>query len=141
MKRTAKIGAVVTGILAGAAMMTPGMIQLQQELVMANAKFGRWLLGLALIGGSFILFHQTFLPRLFKVESEKVELTPVKHAVKIGAGMVVLLIGLTFTLPPIAQGLHEGTVKFDGICYVVFGNALLITGALVTFSPYKKRVA
>jgi hypothetical protein len=32
-------------------------------------------------------------------------------------------------------------VEFAGLCYAVFGIALLITGTLMMFCPYKKRKA
>ncbi len=82
-----------------------------------------------------------FLPKLFKVESEKVELTPMKQTVKIGAGMLVLLIGMAFMMPTATQAVHEGVIKYEAICLLVLGIALLISGAVVTFCPYKKRTA
>jgi hypothetical protein len=141
MNQTVKMSAGIIGSIAGMALMTPGTIQMRQEMIMATGKLGQWLLGWALVGGSVIFLQRMFLPKLFKVESENVELTPVKQTMKIGAGMVVLLMGLAFTMPPVVQGLHEGAVRFDGVCYVVIGNALLLVGAVVAFCPYKKRVA
>lgn len=141
MKQTAKISTGVASILIGMAFTIPGSIQLRDELVMANSKFGLWLLGVFLICWSSGLFQQIFLPKVFKGEFEKAEMTPVKQTVKTGAGVAVLLMGLAFTMPPVVQGLHEGAVKFDGVCYVIFGNALLLAGAVVTFCPYKKHVA
>jgi hypothetical protein len=141
MKRTAKIGAGVTGVLIGMALTVPGSVQLRDELVMANGKFGLWLLGGFLICWSLGLFQQIFLPKVLKGEFEKAEMTPVKQTMKIGAGIVVLLIGTALMMPAAAQARHEGMVGFAGLCDAVFGFALLITGALVTFWPYKKRKA
>ena len=64
-----------------------------------------------------------------------------KRTVKIGAGIVVLLMGTALMMPAAAQARHEGMVAFAGLSYAVFGLALLITSALVAFRPYKKRKA
>jgi hypothetical protein len=141
MKRTVKIGAGIAGILIGMALTIPGSIQLRDELVMANGKFGLWLLGGLLICWSFALFQQIFLPKASNGEFERAKMTPVKQIMKTGAGIVVLLIGLALMMPAAAQVRHEGLVEFAGLCYAVFGIALLITGALVAFWPYKKRKA
>jgi uncharacterized membrane protein len=139
MKRTAKIGTGVIGVLIGMALLVPGSVQLRDELVMANGKFGLWLLGGFLICWSLGLFQQIFLPKVLKGEFEKAEMTPMKQTMKIGAGIVVLLIGLALMMPAAAQARHEGMLEFAGLCYAVFGFALLITGGLVAFWPYKRR--
>jgi hypothetical protein len=145
MKQTIKISAGIIGILAGMGLMVPGSIQLHNELAVANDKLILFLLGWALIGVSVVSFHpyiqRLIRPKLFKGELEKVEMTPLKQTLKIGAGMLVFLIALAFVMPPVAQGVHEGLVKFADICHLVFGIALLITGAVVTFCPYKRRRA
>jgi hypothetical protein len=110
-------------------------------LVMADGKFGLWLLGGFLICWSFALFQQIFLPKVLKGEFENARMTPVKQTMKIGAGIVVLLIGVALMMPAAVQVRQEGMVEFAGLCYAVFGIALLITGALVAFWPYKKRKA
>jgi uncharacterized membrane protein len=139
MKRTAKIGTGVIGVLIGMALLVPGSVQLRDELVMANGKFGLWLLGGFLICWSLGLFQQIFLPKVLKGEFEKAEMTPMRQTMKIGAGIVVLLTGIALMMPAAAQARHEGMVEFAGLCYAVFGIALLITGALVSFWPYKNR--
>ena len=141
MKRTAKIGAGVIGILVGMVLLIPGSVQLRDELVMANGKFGLWLLGGFLICWSFGLFQRMIEPKVLKGEFEKVGMTPVKQPMKIGAGIVVLLIGIALMMPAAAQARYEGMVGVNGLCYAVFGIALLITGALVAFCPYKRRRA
>ena len=141
MKRTAKIGTGVIGVLIGMALLVPGSVQLRDELVMANGKFGLWLLGGFLICWSLGLFQQIFLPKVLKGEFEKAEMTPMKQTMKTGAGIVVLLIGIALMMPAAAQARHEGMVEFAGLCYAVFGIALLITGALVAFCPYKRHKA
>ena len=135
MKRTAKIGTGVIGVLIGMALLVPGSVQLRDELVMANGKFGLWLLGGFLIYWSLGLFQQIFLPKVLKGEFEKAEMTPMKQTMKTGAGIVVLLTGIALMMPAAAQARHEGMVEFAGLCYAVFGIALLITGALVAFCP------
>jgi uncharacterized membrane protein len=141
MKRTAKIGTGAIGILVGMTLMMPGSVQLRHELVMANGKLGLWLLGWVLIVRSLVLFQRIIQPKVLKGEFDKVEMTPVKQTMKIGAGIVVLLTGIALMMPAAAQARHEGMVEFDGLCYAVFGIALLITGALVAFCPYKRRRA
>jgi uncharacterized membrane protein len=138
MKRTAKIGTGVIGLLVGTALIIPGSVQLRDELVMANGKLGLWLLGWVLLCWSLGLFQQIFLPKGLKGEFEKAEMTLLKQTMKIGAGIVVLLIGLALMMPAAAQARHEGLVEFGGLCYAVFGIALLIAGTLVAFWPYKK---
>ena len=135
MKRTAKIGAGVIGILVGMVLLMPGSVQLRDESVMANGKLGLWLLGGFLICWSFGSLQRMIQPKVLKGEFEKVEMTPVKQTMKIGAGIVVLLIGLALMMPAAAQTRHEGMVEFAGLCYAVFGIALLITGALLAFCP------
>lgn len=138
MKRTAKIGTGVISILVGMALMIPGSVQLRHELAVANGKLGLWLLGWVLLAWSFGLFQRIIQPKGFKGKLEKVEMTPVKQTMKIGAGIVVLLIGIALMMPAAAQARHEGLVEFAGLCYAVFGIALLITGAMVAFCPCKK---
>ena len=141
MNRAGKICAGVAGLLAGVALLIPGSVQLRDALVMSGGKFGLWLLGGFLICWSFALFQQIFLPKKLEGKFEKTELTPVKQPMKIGAGIIVLLIGMVLMMPAATQVRHEGLVEFAGLCYAVFGIALLMTGALVAFCPYKKRKA
>ncbi|MGB8370401.1 MAG: hypothetical protein WCF71_14035 [Verrucomicrobiia bacterium] len=138
MNRTAKIGAGVIGILVGMVLLIPGSVQLRDELVMANGKLGLWLLGGFLICWSFGSLQRTIQLKVLKGEFEKVGMTPVKQTMKTGVGIIVLLIGLALMLPAAAQTRHEGMVEFAGLCYAVFGIALLITSALLAFWPYKK---
>ena len=141
MKRTSKIGIGVIGILLGIGLIIPGAIHLRNEVVMADGKLGLWLLGWVLLAWSLGIFQRMIQPKVLQGEFEKVEMTPVKQAMKISAGMVVLLIGIALMMPAAAQARHEGLVEFAGLGYAVFGIALLITGAMVAFCPYKKRRA
>ena len=139
MKRTAKISTGVIGILVGMALMIPGSVQLRHEFAVDDGKLGLLLLGWVLLVWSFGLFQRIIQPKVLEGEFEKVEMTPVKQSMKIGAGIVVLLMGIALMMPAAAQVRHEGMVKLDGLCYAVFGIALLITGAMVAFCQYKKR--
>jgi hypothetical protein len=132
---------LMTKMLALAVYAIPGSVQLRHELAMANSKLGLWLLGLVLLGWSFSLFQRIIQPKVLKGEFEKVEMTPVKQTMKIGTGIVVLLIGIALMMPAAAQARHEGMVEFDGLCYAVFGIALILPGAVVAFRPYKRRRA
>ena len=60
---------------------------------------------------------------------------------KIGVGIAVLLTGMALLLPAAAQAWQKGLVEFVAFGWMEFGLVLLVTGAVVTFSPYKKRVA
>jgi len=84
---------------------------------------------------------QIIRPKVFKGKFEKVVLTPVKQPVLTGAGIIVLLIGVALMLPAAAQVCSEGLIRVEALCWMVFGIALLLAGALVTFRPYEKRKA
>ena len=141
MNWTGKICAGVAGLLAGVALLIPGSAQLRDELVMANGKFGLWLLGGLLLCWSLALFQRIFLPKKSEGKFEKTEMSPVKQPVKTGAGIIILLVGITLLLPAAAQAWQKGLVEFAALGGAVFGISLLITGALVAFQPYKKRKA
>lgn len=141
MKRIAKIGTGVAGILVGLGLTIPGFVQLRDELVLANDKLGFWLLGGFLLCWSFGLFQRMIQPKALKGEFEKVVMTPVKQTMKSSSGIVVILIGMALMKPAAAQSRHEGMVEFSRLCYAWFGIALLMAGALVVFCPYKKRKA
>lgn len=141
LKRTAKISIGVIGILLGVVLMIPGSVQLRDEVVMADGKLGLWLLGWLLMVWAFGSFQRIIQSKGPRREWEKVKMSRVKQTLKIGAGIVVLLTGLALVLPAAMQTRQEGMVELDRLCFAVFGIALLITGAMVTFCPYKKRRA
>jgi len=141
IKQTAKIGIGVIGILLGIGLMIPGAVQMRNEIVMADGKLGLWLLGWFLIVWVFGLFQRIIQSKRPRGEWEKVAMTPVKQTLKIGAGCLVLLMGFALIMPAAAQAGQAGMVELDRLCFAVFGVALLITGAMVTFCPYKKRKA
>ena len=71
MNRTGKICAGVAGLLAGVALLIPGLVQLRDALVMSGGKFGLWLLGGFLICWSFALFQQIFCQKNSKASLKK----------------------------------------------------------------------
>jgi hypothetical protein len=150
MNQTTKISAGIVGLCAGAALQIPGLLQLRDELAMANGRFGLWLFSWLLIAWSLqqiirpigpIVWSlaQIIRPKVFKGKIEKVALTPVKQPVLTGAGIVVLLIGVALMLPAAAQVCSEGLVRIEALCGMAFGIGLLWAGWLVTFRPYEKR--
>jgi uncharacterized membrane protein len=152
MKQTTKIIAGIVGLCAGAALQIPGLLQLRDELAMANGRLGLWLLSWLLIVWSVqqiirpiapIVWSlvQIIRPKVFKGKFEKVALTPVKQPVLTGAGIVVLLIGAALMLPAAAQVCSEGLIRVEALCGMAFGIGLLWVGWLVTCRPYEKRKA
>ena len=139
MKRTVKIGIGVIGILLGIGLMIPGSVQLRNEVAMADGKLGLWLLGWFLMVWSLVVFQRFIQSKRPKGQWEKVGMSRVKQTLKIGSGCLVLLMGLALIMPAAAQAGQAGMVELDRLCFAVFGVALLITGAMVTFCPYKKR--
>jgi len=152
MKSIAKIITGIASLCAGAALMIPGSVQLRDELVMANGRFGLWLLGWVLIAWSLRqIIHpigpivwsllQNNRSKDFPGKVEKVDITPVKQPVLTGAGIIVLMIGAALMLPAAGQVWSEGLVRFEALCGMTFGIGLLLAGWLVTFRPLEKRKA
>jgi hypothetical protein len=148
MRSTTKISAGIAGLCAGAALQIPGSLQLRDELVMANGRLGLWLLGWLLIvwslqqvirpiGPVVWSLVQSLRPKVFNGKVEKAALTPVKPPVLTAAGVIILLIGVALMLPAAEQVCSEGLVRFEALCGMIFGLALLLAGALVTFRPYE----
>lgn len=134
MKQSSKIGVGVAGILVGAALQIPGDVHLRDELVLANGRLGLWLLGWLLIVWSLVQIRR---PKGFKGRFVNVKKSMVKQSVKTGTGIVVLLIGGALMLPAATQVCSEGLIRFEALCWMMFGIALLLAGALVTFLPYE----
>ena len=141
MSQSMKTTAGIIGLVVGMALVVPGTMQLRHELVMATSRLGLWMLGWAMVSASAILLQRMLWPKLFKVELENVQLERWKQGLKIGAGITVLLMGAALWLPAATQAVQNNAVNFEAICFLTFGGALLITGAVVTFCPYKKRAA
>jgi hypothetical protein len=135
MKQILKI---VAALLLGVAIQLPGLFQLRDDLVMADGKLGLWLFGFILQMWAMNSLWRMLRPSDAKVEFEKFEMS-LPQLAKASAGVVVLLTGMALAIPAALQAGREGLVKFDALCWLVFGFALLVMGALVTFCPYKKR--
>jgi hypothetical protein len=131
---------IVTAFLAGVALQLPGSFQLRDDLVMADGRLGLWLLGFILQMWAISSLWRMLRPGAAKVEFEKFERS-FPQLIKAGVGIIVLLTGVALTIPAAMQAGREGLVKFDALCWLIFGFALLVMGALVTFCPYKKRAA
>jgi hypothetical protein len=138
--KTMKIVGGIVGVMIGAALMVPGSIQLHDELVVANGKLALWLLGFILQMWAISSLWRTVRPGAARVEFEKFEMS-LPQIAKAGAGGVILLTGVALAIPAAMQAGREGFVKFDALCWLIFGFALLVMGAGVTFCPYKKRTA
>ena len=140
MKRTLKIGTGIFGFLIGGILIVPACLQIRQELVVADGK-----LGLMLLGWVLVMWSVGQLMQLKRLERESAleiaEMSFAKRFLKNGAGGLTLLTGVALMIPAAVQAVLEGLVKFDQLCYFVFGVALLLTGAVITFCPYKKRRA
>jgi len=135
MKQIFKVGA---GFLLGVMLQLPGSFQLRDDLIIADGKLALWLLGLILQMWAVNSLWRMIRPGAAKVEFEKFELSFPQIA-KASAGVLILLTGLALAMPAAMQAGRKDLVKFDALCWLVFGLALLITGALVTFCPYKKQ--
>lgn len=138
--KTMKIVGGIVGVMIGAALMVPGSIELHDELIVANGKLALWLLGFILQMWAISSLWRMVRPGAARVEFEKFERS-LPQIAKDGAGGVILLTGVVLAIPVAMQAGREGFVKFDALCWLIFGFALLVMGALVTFCPYKKRTA
>jgi len=132
-----KIIPIFGGFLLGVTMQLPGSLELRDQLVMADGKLVLWLLGLFLQMWAMGSLWRRFRPGVNKFEFEKFTMS-FSRLVKTGAGVVMLLGGMMFLIPAGIQAGREGLVKFDALCWLVFGMALVITGFVITFCPYKK---
>jgi hypothetical protein len=101
---------------------------------------GLWLLGFILQMWAISSLWRMMRPGAAKVEFEKFEMSFLQ-LIKAGVGVIVLLTGVALAIPAAMQVGCVGLVKFDALCGLIFGFALLVIGALVTFCPYKKRKA
>jgi hypothetical protein len=141
IKRTfMKTFKIIAGFLLGAALQLPGSLQLRDQLAMSDKWLGLWLLGFILQMWAINSLWRMMRSGAAKIEFEKIEMTFSRIA-KAGAGVILVLIGTTMTMPAAMQACREGLVKFDALGWLIFGFALLVTGTVITFCPYKKRKA
>jgi hypothetical protein len=131
---------IVAAFLLGVAIQLPGSFQLRADLVMADGKLALWLLGFVLQMWAVSSLWRLVRPGAATVEFEKFAMSFPQLA-KVGAGGVVLLTGAALAIPAALQARYNAMVTFDALCWLTFGFALLVMGALVTFCPYKKQKA
>jgi hypothetical protein len=79
-------------------------------------------------------------PGKLKSEFIKIERNIMKQ-IKIGAGIISILVGLAFVMPAVAQARNEGAMVNSEVALMLFGIALTIVGAGLVFRPFKKRNA
>jgi hypothetical protein len=141
MKRTIEIGMGMANLLLGIALTIPAIIQLRRELRVADWRLALMLLGMFLASRGAVSFQRMIQARMPQGEFEKVGPAWQGQTIKTGVGIISLLIGTVFILPAVGQACQKGMVEFDAVCWLMFGIAMLIVGAFVTFCPYKKRRA
>jgi hypothetical protein len=141
MKRTIGIGMGMASLLLGIALTIPAIVQLRRELRVADWRLVLMLLGMFLASRRAVSFQRMIQARMPQGEFEKVGMAWRGQTIKTGAGIISLLMGTAFILPAGVQTCQNGMVEFDAVCGLMFGIAMLIAGALVTFCPYKKRRA
>ena len=129
---------IVVAFLLGVALQLPGSFQLRTDLVITDGKLGLWLLGFILQMWAINSSWRMVRPGAARVEFEKFERS-LPQLAKASAGAVVLLAGVALAIPAALQARYNGLVTFDALCWLTFGFALLVLGALVTFCPYKKQ--
>jgi hypothetical protein len=80
-------------------------------------------------------------PKALNGEFKKSERTFMKQIVKIGAGIIGVLVGMAFIMPAAAQCRHEGVMTKDDVVLYTFGMAICFAGALLALHSLKKRKA
>jgi hypothetical protein len=80
-------------------------------------------------------------PKALGSEFKKSERTFMKQIVKIGAGIIGVLVGMAFIVPATAQCRHEGVMTKDEVVLYTFGMAICFASALLTLHSLKKRKA
>ena len=140
-KTALQLGAAIVCLLAGAGLMVPGNLQLQQELVMSNTRFGLWAVAWVLIFWSLGSLHHQFRLKSSARRLQTVTLSPSRQALKTTVGILILLTGIALMFPALWQAIRTDRVPFAELGYMTFGIALLVAGLGVTFNPYKKRIA
>ena len=141
MKRTIGIAMGMASLLLGIALTIPAIVQLRRELRVADWRLGLMLLGMFLASRGAVSFQRMIQARMPQGEFEKVGMAWRGQTIKTGVGIISLLIGTVFILPAVGQACQKGMVEFDAVGALMFGIAMLMVGALVTFCPYKKRQA
>jgi hypothetical protein len=108
---------------------------------MSDGRLGLVLLGLVLQMWSLESLRRIIQPKITGRELKRVKWTFPDANVKTGAGTTGLLAGAALWVPAVTQAVRVGQVNFDAFCWLVFGIALLLSGAWTTFQRYEKRMA
>jgi hypothetical protein len=80
-------------------------------------------------------------PKMLNVEFKKSERTFMKQVVKIGAGIIGVLVGMAFIVPAAAQCRHEGVMTKDEVVLYTFGMAICFASGLLALHSLKRRKA
>ena len=80
-------------------------------------------------------------PKMLNVEFKKSERTFMKQVVKIGAGIIGVLIGMAFIVPAAAQCRHEGVMTKDEVVLYTLGMAICFASVLLALHSLKRRKA
>jgi hypothetical protein len=80
-------------------------------------------------------------PKMLDSEFKKSERTFMKQIVKIGAGIIGVLVGMAFIMPAAAQCRHEGVMTKDEVVLYTFVMAICFAGVLLALNSLKKRKA
>ena len=80
-------------------------------------------------------------PKILENEFKKIERTFMKQIVKIGAGIIGVLVGMALIVPAAAQCRHEGVMTKDEVVLYTFGMAICFAGALLALDSLKKHKA
>ena len=80
-------------------------------------------------------------PKMLKREFKKSERRFMKQIVKIGAGIVGVLVGMAFIIPAAAQCRHEGVMTKNDVVLYTFGMAICFASVMLALLSLKKRKA
>ena len=80
-------------------------------------------------------------PKMLRREFKKSERRFMKQIVKIGAGIVGVLVGIAFIIPAAAQCRHEGVMTKNDVVLYTFGMAICFASVMLALLSLKKRKA
>jgi hypothetical protein len=80
-------------------------------------------------------------PNALKSEFKKSERRFMKQIVKIGAGIIGVLVGMAFIMPAAAQCRHEGVMTKDDVVLYTFGMGVCFASVMLALLSLKKRKA
>jgi hypothetical protein len=80
-------------------------------------------------------------PWPIKKEFAKTERNYMKQMIKIGAGVIGLMVGMAFVMPAVAQSRHDGAMTSDEVVLYTLGMAMCAGSIYLAFIALKKRKA